>query len=242
METIKRAIIMAAGEGRRLRPITERTPKPLIKVNGIRIIDTSIQALKKNDIHEIYIVVGYKKEQFYEVYNNDPEIHILENHDYKNGNNITSLYAAKEYLAQSFIIEGDILIRNPRVYASTIERSMYCCEWMSVVPEWAVQLKQGKLELCSIEGNIKNAYRLWGISMWTKEDGQRLAEMVKEEVEIRNNLSLYWDQIPLMTRKDGFSLGIRSVEETDMIEIDTVHELAALDDKYSKYCMQKHKD
>ena len=238
METIERAIIMAAGEGRRLRPITERTPKPLIKVNGIRIIDTSIQALKKNDVHEIYIVVGYKKEQFYEVYNDDPEIHILENNDYDKSNNITSLYAAKEYLSQSFIIEGDILIRNPRVYASTIERSMYCCEWMPVVPEWAVQLKQGKLELCSIEGNIENAYRLWGISMWTKEDGQRLAEMVKEEVEIRNNLSLYWDQIPLMTCKDGFSLGTRSVEETDMIEIDTVHELAALDSMYNKYCMK----
>ena len=55
---------MAAGYGNRMLPITHTIPKPLIKVNGISMIETIIQALLKNEIEEIYIVVGYLKEQF----------------------------------------------------------------------------------------------------------------------------------------------------------------------------------
>ena len=61
MEELKRAIIVAAGEGKRLRPVSLETPKPLVRVNGTRLIDTEINALKQNGIREIIIVAGYKK-------------------------------------------------------------------------------------------------------------------------------------------------------------------------------------
>ena len=48
MNKVRRAIIMAAGLGNRLRPVTLKIPKPLIKVNGIRMIDSVIDALHKN--------------------------------------------------------------------------------------------------------------------------------------------------------------------------------------------------
>lgn len=56
---------MAAGFGSRMQPVTLTTPKPLVKVNGMRMIDTVIQGLHHNGIQEIYIVAGYLKEQFY---------------------------------------------------------------------------------------------------------------------------------------------------------------------------------
>lgn len=58
---VERAIIMAAGIGQRLRPVTLTTPKPLVTVNGVCMIDTIIAALHENEIHEIYVVVGYLK-------------------------------------------------------------------------------------------------------------------------------------------------------------------------------------
>lgn len=67
MHKVERAIILAAGIGKRMNPVTLGTPKPLVKVNGVRMIDTIIKALYQNDITEIYIVVGYLKEQFCEI-------------------------------------------------------------------------------------------------------------------------------------------------------------------------------
>ena len=55
---------MAAGLGNRMHPVTLATPKPLVNVNGVRMIDTVIDALHANGIYEIYIVVGYLKDAF----------------------------------------------------------------------------------------------------------------------------------------------------------------------------------
>ena len=64
MNKAERAIIMAAGLGNRMRPVTLTTPKPLVKVNGVRMIDTVIQGLHENGITEIYIVVGSLQQQY----------------------------------------------------------------------------------------------------------------------------------------------------------------------------------
>ena len=60
----KRAVFIAAGFGSRMVPITLNTPKPLVRVNGKRIIDTLIDACLAAGIEEIYIARGYLAEQF----------------------------------------------------------------------------------------------------------------------------------------------------------------------------------
>ena len=64
MHRVERAIIMAAGKGTRMQPITLSTPKPLVKINGVPMIESVIKSLYSNGIFEIYVVVGYLKEQF----------------------------------------------------------------------------------------------------------------------------------------------------------------------------------
>ena len=64
----KRAVFIAAGFGTRLVPITLNTPKPLVRVYGVRIIDRLIDALLDKGIEEIIIVRGYLKHKFANLY------------------------------------------------------------------------------------------------------------------------------------------------------------------------------
>lgn len=129
MNKVRQAIIMAAGIGSRLRPITLHTPKPLVKVHGVRMIDTVLRGLLEQGIAEIYIVVGYRKERFAALKRDYPQIKLIENPYYAECNNISSLFAAREHLEDAMILDGDLIIRNPAVLSPVFERSGYNAIW-----------------------------------------------------------------------------------------------------------------
>ena len=113
MSKITRAIIMAAGKGTRMHPITETIPKPLICVHGKRMIDTIIDALHENGIDEIYVVLGTWKKHFKNLPNEVNGITLIENPYFDTCNNISSLYVAKDYISNAIIIDGDQIITDP---------------------------------------------------------------------------------------------------------------------------------
>ena len=120
---------MAAGIGQRMRPLTLTMPKPLVKVNGVRMIDSVVDALQQNGIRSIYVVTGYLKEQFEGWAKHWPGVRLIENPYYDSCNNISSLYAAREYLGDCMILDGDQIIRNPKVLSPTFTRSGYNAVW-----------------------------------------------------------------------------------------------------------------
>lgn len=107
-----KAVILAAGLGTRLRPITKEVPKCMVPVNGIRIIDKQIDNLLSNGVEEIYVVDGYKAEVLAEhLKANFPQVHIVSNPRYAETNNMYSLY-----LTSKFVKGEEFMLMNADVY------------------------------------------------------------------------------------------------------------------------------
>ena len=233
MHRIERAIIMAAGFGSRMKPVTLTTPKPLIKVNGKRMIDTIIQALHQNGITEIYVVVGYLKEQFLVLEQEYPGLKLIENPYYNTCNNISSLYVARNYIQNAIILDGDQIIRNKAILDPYFERSGYNCVWTNVqTNEWLLTVENKIVTHCSRVGG-QGGWQLYSISRWTAEDGRKLKSHLETEFEIKKNHQIYWDDVALFCYPQEYQLGIMPMNQDDVIEVDSIEELILVDCSYA---------
>lgn len=228
---VKRAVILAAGFGARMIPITLNTPKPLVRVKGNRIIDSLLDALTEAGIGEIIIVRGYLSEQFDQLLYKYPNIRFLENPIYNESNNISSLLVARYHLKNAYICEADLLVRNKTV----IKKYQYSSNFLGVpvdrTDDWCFMTREdGSIESLKIGGI--NCHHVYGISYWNAEDGAKLANHIKSVFEQPGGKERLWDMVPFEYHKDDYRVQVRRCNMEDITEIDSFNELKAIDPIY----------
>lgn len=237
---VKRAIIIAAGFGSRMVPITLNTPKPLVRVHGKRIIDSILDSIVGAGIEEIHLVRGYLGEQFDQLLYKYPTIKFVENPDYNEANNISSAMRVKELLQNAYVFEADLLLHNPKIIKKYHYDSCFYGIPMERSDDWCFKTKNNIIqeqlvgeELKEEEKNKKvELYQQVGISYWSQEDGKRLETDIEVAYNMPGGKERYWDQVPFVCFKGKYQVQIQECRLEDIIEIDSFSELKMIDKTY----------
>ena len=228
----KRAIFIAAGFGSRLVPITFNTPKPLVRVHGVRIIDRLIEACLEAGINEIYIVRGYLGELFDQLLYKFPMIKFLENPMYNEANNISSALVARYMLSNAYVFEADLLISNPKI----IKKYHYQSDFLGIKKErsddWCFRVENGIIKEEKVGGEGDDIWQMVGISYWNEADGHRLSQDIADVFASPGGKERYWEQVPLVYCKEHYAVEIKDCHDEDIVEIDTFKELKTIDKTY----------
>lgn len=229
---VKRAVFLAAGFGSRLVPITFNTPKPLVRVNGTRMIDTLLDAVVAAGIPEIVIVRGYLGEQFDQLLYKYPQIQFIENPLYNEANNIASALLARYMLQNAYVLEADLILKNPGLIRAYEYRSNFLGIPVEVTDDWCFHTDAGGVITSQAVGG-KDCYQMVGISYWNAADGAKLANDLDEVYRSPGGKERYWEQTPMHYKKENYRVDIRKCTFEDIVEIDTYNELKRVDKLYA---------
>lgn len=231
---VRRMVVLAAGFGSRLRPVTLRTPKPLVRVNGRRIIDSLLDAACAAGIEDIVLVRGYLGGQFDGLLEKYPRLRFVENPHFLEMNNISSVDAARDLLAGAYVAEADLLYYEPHL----VTRYQYGSNYLAIptghTDDWCFHTDaEGNINRIAVGGD--ECWQMVGLSYWTPEDGARLGRDIHAALEMPDGARLYWDEVPMRLHGGEYRVAVRPCRFGDVIEIDTFEELKTLDPSYADY-------
>lgn len=225
------AILMAAGLGSRMRPLTDKTAKPLVQVNGVSLIETVIAALSKRGVREMYVVTGYKAEQFRSLAATD-DIRLVHNPEYAAKNNINSIAVVADKMKDSacFICEADLFVANESVLCRDLSQSGYFGKLVKgYSDDWVFDTDSaGRITRVGKCGT--NCFNMVGISYFKAADSAKIAAAVLEDAKKPENAHLFWDEVADRLVKSGdLNLVVHEVSAEDVVECDTVDDLNILE-------------
>ena len=223
----KNAIILAAGFGMRMVPINTETPKGLLEIKGERLIERTIRQLHEVGITEIYVVVGFMKEQ-YEYLIDEYGVELIVAPDYASKNNLHSLKMAADHLSNSYIIPCDIWCeKNP--YSRNELYSWYMVS--DLVDDDSTVRVNRKQELV-VQKEQAGGNAMIGICYLLEAEAAVVRERLEELGRDSRYDGAFWEET--LYRKDRMIVTARVVHAADAVEINTYEQLREIDSDSSQ--------
>lgn len=226
---VDNAIIMAAGISSRFAPLSYEKHKAMTIVKGEVLIERQINQLKEAGVPEIYIVTGYKKEQF-EYLVDKYDVKLIHNPDYLTRNNNGSIWTVRSVLGNSYICSSDnYFSRNP--FEAETDDAYYAAEYADGhTVEWCMtEDEQGYINSVTIGGD--NAWYMLGHTFWSREFSSAFLAILEKEYDKKETVDKLWENI-FIEHLDVLKMRIRKYEPGVIYEFDTMDELREFDPSY----------
>lgn len=226
MNSQRQAVVLAAGQGKRLRPLTEDTPKTLLDVGERAILEHILDALEATGYERVVVVTGFGNEQVKEHCRTHEalDVEFVHNERFATTNNIYSLWLAKEYAT-----EGFTLINSDTIFPQTslaelqgMEGSALLVDTEKELDEEEMQVAFGSDTIADIGKEIDGSGEYIGVSKFTAEDADVLFEHI--EAFIAHDEVNEWYEAAFDRLFDDVPVGFVRIDEP-WAEIDTPEDL-----------------
>lgn len=226
---VDNAIIMAAGTSSRFAPLSYERHKALTIVKGEVLIERQIEQLKETGIKDIYVVTGYKAEQF-EYLKGKYDIKLIHNPSYLTRNNNGSIWIVRDILGNSFLCSADnYFCKNP--FDDEVDEAYYAAEYANgYTQEWCMtEDEKGYINSVTIGG--ENAWYMMGHTFWSSKFSDTFLDILEKEYDLEETKDKLWEKI-YMDHLDVLKMKIRKYDPGAIFEFDTLDELRAFDRTY----------
>jgi len=242
-EQVATALLLAAGTGSRLSPLTDLSPKCLVRVNGIPILERLIHSLRLHEFRRLVVVLGHQAEcirDFLGTKSGGMEITYINSPLYRTTNNIYSLWLARKAIEEPFLlIESDLVFDAPMLKSMLRPDRIALAglqSWMQGTTVTIDHRQQVEAFWCGIPGPPgADHYKTVNIYSLSRISWQLVRERLDQHIS-DNRVDGYYETVFAEMVAEG-SLRLTPVffEANRWYEIDTTDDLRAAEQMFPQY-------
>lgn len=224
---VDNAIILAAGMSTRFVPVSYELPKGLISVKGDVLVERLIEQLQEAGVREIVLVVGYMMDKFF--YLRDKYgVKLVVNNEYATKNTHSSIYAARDYLGNTYICCSDNYYPKNMFHAYEY-RAFYCSIYLPGIShvERAFTFDSDGLVIDTNKPS-HDQWIMYGHAYYDKEFTRRFKPILKSYYGRPGIEYMYWETIYAENVKE-LPMYVQMCADSDILEFDSMEELKAFD-------------